>query len=144
MPLNSRYGDSPHWLVSKGRIGEARRNLQQIRTRDVEDELRGIVAAFELARNSKTKPFDCFRGLNLKRTLIVTGLQVLGLAQGTYSICLPHRQRHHQADWAISGTGLNFLLGYMVILFVQIGLPDPFKIIVIGNYPMSAAFDIHH
>jgi len=82
-PLNVRNDYSPHWLVSKGRVEEARRNLQQIRTRDVEDELRGIVTAFELASNSKTKPFDCFRGLNLKRTLIVMGLQVLGLAQGT-------------------------------------------------------------
>jgi hypothetical protein len=131
-------------LVSKGRIEEARRNLQQIRTRDVEDELRGIVTAFELARNSKTKPFDCFRGLNLKRTLIVMGLQVLGLAQGTSSIRLPHYQRHHQTDFTISGTGLNFLLGYMVILFIQIGLPDPFKIIVIGNDTRTTAFPNIH
>jgi hypothetical protein len=131
--LNLLPTDSPHWLVSKGRVDEAQMTLRSLRSYDVEDELRGIIAAFTLTKGAKTKPLDCFRGLNLKRTLIVMGLQILNLAQGTWNAGPPKHLRHRQTHFTTFGTGLNFLLGYMVILFIQIGLPDPFKIIVIGD-----------
>jgi hypothetical protein len=33
----------------------------------------------------------------------------------------------------VSASGLNFLLGYLAVLFVQLGLPNPFQTLVISQ-----------
>lgn len=67
-----------------------------------------------------------WQGPDLKRTLAVIGIYCLYTTQGlcgnvwvdsTYLTC----------------PGLNFLLSYLAVLMVQVGLPDPFKILVISK-----------
>ena len=110
---------SPHWLLLKERIDDARIVYGKLNPRfsdeQLEAEIAGVVAVI---RESKTRPSRQFwllwKGTDLKRTLAVTGI-----------FCFN------------AGQGLNFLLGYMATLLVQLGIPNVFQILLIGEFGCS-------
>ena len=66
--------ESPRWLLSKGRVDEARRALTRIRVDPsppaIEDEMQNIMLSLQAERDKGTYA-DLFRGTNLRRTAIV-------------------------------------------------------------------------
>lgn len=105
--------ENPQWLVQQGRTEEALKVLRPLRPAQGSDDLVRIELAEMIAATSEMGAKrgtlgDCFRGVQLRRTLACMGIACLFQAQG-----------------------LNFLLGYLAVLFVQLGLPNPFQTLVI-------------
>lgn len=82
--------ESPRWLVEKGKVDQARKVLLFLRGKNapahiVEEELVLLVRAEEEQRelHKATAWVDCFKGTNLRRTLIGAGVQSLQQAQGS-------------------------------------------------------------
>lgn len=98
--------ESPRWLIEKGKTDEARKVLSFLRGKlapphIVEEELDLLVRAEAEQRqmHAATSWLDCFRGSNLRRTLIGTGVQSLQQAQGS-----------------------SFVLGFIVVFLKAIGV----------------------
>lgn len=98
--------ESPRWLVEKGRKDQARKVLTFLRGKSalpsmIEEELDLLIRAEAEQRefHSATSWLDCFRGSNLRRTLIGAGVQSLQQAQGS-----------------------SFVLGYVVVFLQTIGI----------------------
>jgi MFS transporter, SP family, sugar:H+ symporter len=109
--------ESPRWLVEIGKINEARASLLSINkgkpTYDVDKELTEIESSHQAALAKGNKPTwrSLFKGTNLKRTLLTVGIQ-----------CIPQ------------SLGLGFMANYLILFFIQLGIPEPFKILVICEY----------
>ena len=81
--------ESPRWLIEKGQTDRARKVLTFLRgsktpAEVIEEELQLLVQA-ELEQRQLHRAsswLDCFRGTNLRRTLIGTGVQSLQQGQG--------------------------------------------------------------
>ncbi|CZS94005.1 related to transporter (major facilitator superfamily) [Rhynchosporium agropyri] len=72
--------ESPVWLVRQGRENDAKKSLLKLTRRNVEGfDADGIILLLketneiEKARSEGTSFFDCFRGMNLRRTEIACG-----------------------------------------------------------------------
>jgi MFS family permease len=105
--------ESPRWLVSKGRVDEARRALTQFRKsgHDIEHELEQIALAVETERNtSKGSYVACFRGRNLRRTMVVFGV-----------------------NFFIQATGQAFGSLYGALLMKSLGTINPFNYTLLNN-----------
>lgn len=98
----------------------------------VRTELADMIAATSEMGTKRGTLGDCFRGVQLRRTLACMGIACLFQAQGGFGrvarSCLIQ-----EADEHVSASGLNFLLGYLAVLFVQLGLPNPFQTLVISQ-----------
>ncbi|KAJ6103202.1 sugar transporter [Penicillium sp. IBT 16267x] len=97
--------ESPWWLVRRGRIQEARKSLMRLTSRndpnfDLDETISLIERTNELEQqiNSGTSYWDCFKGVNLRRTEIV---------------CM---------SWAIQTLCGSTLIGYSTYFFEQAGL----------------------
>jgi sugar porter (SP) family MFS transporter len=105
--------ESPRWLLESGRQDEARKALLHLRRGKAgynpDEDIRALEENYarEVANGSVTWA-QCFRGVDLKRTLIVLGVQ-----------CLQQ------------GQGISFMANYLVIFFMQLGIQDPYMILVI-------------
>ncbi|CAH0027792.1 unnamed protein product [Clonostachys rhizophaga] len=102
--------ESPRWLLGKGRKEEAVKALAYMRAgaeEEVVTELNLIDLAMQEERenNLATSYADCFRGTNLRRTIIAVGVQVLQQAQGN-----------------------SFATTYLVIFLKQVGVKEPLLI----------------
>ncbi|KAL1304369.1 hypothetical protein AAFC00_003372 [Neodothiora populina] len=82
--------ESPRWLVEKGRVEQARKVLTLLRGKKaapaiIEEELELLIKADAEQRefHAATSWLDCFRGSNLRRTMIGAGVQSLQQAQGS-------------------------------------------------------------
>ena len=72
--------------------------------------------------------FDCFRGVQLKRTLTIIGVFCFFQAHGEFSLT-EHR---------LIIPGLGYILSYFAVLLVQLGLPNVFTILVISESESAA------
>uniref|UniRef100_A0A0B7KFS9 Major facilitator superfamily (MFS) profile domain-containing protein n=1 Tax=Bionectria ochroleuca TaxID=29856 RepID=A0A0B7KFS9_BIOOC len=104
--------ESPRWLLGKGRKEEAMKALSYMRAggsteEEVATELNLIDLAMQEERenNLATSYADCFKGTNLRRTIIAIGVQILQQAQGN-----------------------SFTTTYLVIFLKQVGVKEPLLI----------------
>jgi MFS transporter, SP family, general alpha glucoside:H+ symporter len=97
--------ESPWWLVRKGRLEEARRSLQRLTSSPSDTELDNTISMLrhsdeiEKELSAGTSYWDCFRGINLRRTEITC------------------------AAWVIQAASGASLMGYSAYFFEQAGLP---------------------
>ncbi|KAH8897393.1 putative transporter [Thozetella sp. PMI_491] len=113
--------ESPRWLVGKGREADAQKALGALRSNTpsdvIEYEVRLIVAAEEENRKNFSNSWkECFKGPNLRRTLIATGVQCFQQAQGS-----------------------SFMASYLVVFFQALNFTDVYKISVLFRFTMTAA-----
>ncbi|OBT88576.1 hypothetical protein VE02_03988 [Pseudogymnoascus sp. 03VT05] len=109
--------ESPRWLLQRDRPEEALKALGSIRkgsaTKEaVNSELALLQeATWEEEAEHKASTFaDCFRGANLRRTLIASGVQLFQQMQGN-----------------------SFMNNYLVVFLQQIGVEDSLKIFIASN-----------
>ncbi|KAK3631662.1 hypothetical protein LTR56_016769 [Elasticomyces elasticus] len=106
--------ESPRWLVGKGRNEQALKVLRILRRGAPDDviqqEWRLLIAAEEeqAEHHSATTWLDCFRGSNLRRTAIATGVQCLQNAQGN-----------------------SFIATYSIVFLQAIGVTDTYKVLIL-------------
>jgi DNA-binding transcriptional LysR family regulator len=80
--------ESPRYLIEKGRLEDARESLLRLRRGKrgytPDEDLAALEQAHEeaISAHGQAKWSDCFRGSDLKRTLIVLGIQCLQQGQG--------------------------------------------------------------
>lgn len=82
--------ESPWWLVRKGRTEDAKKMLRMLASKgvDVEATLAFIIKTDRLERELEAGStyWDCFRGVNLRRTEISTGVYCTQVLSGIYLI----------------------------------------------------------
>ncbi|KAJ5960718.1 uncharacterized protein N7479_007868 [Penicillium vulpinum] len=151
--------ESPAWLLRKGRTDDALKEQKRLDTNHVNseaviDELQASMAAEELESATHTYA-DCFRGVNLRRTLIVAfaniipqlfGLQLL--ANSSYFMQIVGMSSANSlvflilgiglglianfiSLWALNAFGRRFLilltLGIVMVLWFAVGIAGIFK-----------------
>ncbi|KAH8678260.1 putative transporter [Xylariales sp. PMI_506] len=105
--------ESPRWLVNHGRIEDARQVLYLLRRGTpqslIDEELNLLHQAEEQDRAlyEGTSWIDVFRGSNLRRTLISSGVQCLQQAQGS-----------------------GFIVNYSIVFLQSIGITNSYTILI--------------
>ncbi|UZJ55551.1 hypothetical protein CBS101457_004871 [Exobasidium rhododendri] len=111
--------ESPSWLLTKGRVSEARATLRSIRgfsDEDVEKELAILQAIEEESRLREMPKFwEIYRAENIRRTLV--GGSIFSLNQ-----C----------------SGIILSTTYATVFLTQLGVGDPFVLSLIGNLCLFA------
>lgn len=80
--------ETPHWLLSKGRVRDAERVMLWLRRgtpqKLVLEEVQLVKVAIGEQRelHYASSYLDCFKGTNLQRTMIAIGVQVFQQLQG--------------------------------------------------------------
>ncbi|TQW01272.1 sugar porter (SP) family MFS transporter [Cordyceps javanica] len=120
--------ESPWWLVRKNRLDDARRSLQRLTTRNSGIEFRPdetismMIHTNEMERKIQqgTSYFDLFRGVNRRRTEIVTCVWVIQTLCGAsfmgYSTMF-YRQAGLATENAFSMSLAQYSLGFIGTLF---------------------------
>ncbi|KAL4789424.1 hypothetical protein BDV19DRAFT_383133 [Aspergillus venezuelensis] len=100
--------ESPRYLVYRGRYDEAERVLRSLsnnpETIAQEVELLKAQDLEQRELHRATSVWDCFKGTNLRRTIIAMGVQTLQQAQG-----------------------VSFIQNFVVTFMEQLGFPDPLR-----------------
>ncbi|KAH8812932.1 putative high-affinity glucose transporter [Xylogone sp. PMI_703] len=100
--------ESPRYLVYRGRFSEAEMVLRSLSNKPetITQEVQLLKAQVEEQRelHKASSIIDCFRGPNLRRTIIAMGVQILQQAQG-----------------------VSFIQNFIVTFMQQLGFPDPLR-----------------
>ncbi|ORY26959.1 putative trehalose transport-related protein [Naematelia encephala] len=113
--------ESPWWLVRKGRIDAARKTIYRLNTNPTDEEVSNSLAlmihtnALEKSISEGTSYWDCFRGVDLRRTEIASGA------------------------WAIQNLCGSAFMGYSTYFLEQAGLKQSYAFdLSIGQYAIGA------
>lgn len=133
--------ESPRYLIEKGRLEDARESLLRLRRGKrgytPDEDLAALEQAHEesISAHGQAKWSDCFRGSDLKRTLIVLGIQCLQQGQGIgfmsqYLVSVAGIRAiglaaSHARDIAVADALPQ------VVFFLQIGFTQVYLILVI-------------
>ncbi|KAF4473088.1 high-affinity glucose transporter [Fusarium albosuccineum] len=113
--------ESPRYLVYRGRFDEAESVLKSLSNHPetVPQEVQLLKAQVEEQRelHAASSIRDCFRGTNLRRTIIAMSVQILNQAQG-----------------------VSFIQNFIVTFMQQLGFPDPLRTNVIVT---GCSFAVH-
>ncbi|KAM5358245.1 hypothetical protein ACJZ2D_015463 [Fusarium nematophilum] len=113
--------ESPRYLVYRGRFDEAEEVLRSLSNHPetVPREVQLLKAQVEEQRelHAASSIRDCFRGTNLRRTVIAMSVQILQQAQG-----------------------VSFIQNFIVTFMQQLGFPDPLRTNVIVT---GCSFAVH-
>ncbi|KAL0778842.1 hypothetical protein CaCOL14_005100 [Colletotrichum acutatum] len=100
--------ESPRYLIYGGKYEEAEKVLTRLSNRPetIAQEVQLLKAQVEEQRelHKATSFRDCFKGTNLRRTVIAMGVQILQQAQG-----------------------VSFIQNFIVTFMQQLGFPDPLR-----------------
>lgn len=100
--------ETPRYLVYRGRLQEAEASMKVLfgPHYNAREEIQLLQLQLEEQRefHKATSLLDCFRGVNLRRTVIAMGTQILQQAQG-----------------------ISFINNFIVTFMEQLGFPDPLK-----------------
>ncbi|KAH0613671.1 uncharacterized protein H6S33_005557 [Morchella sextelata] len=108
--------ESPRWLMKKGREEDARKSLTLLHKDDVDFSVESEIAFLKATiteqeeLNKSSTWADCFRGTNLRRTLLAILIQVMQ-----------------------QFTGVSFIFNYGTVFFSQVGVGGPFIIMIMTN-----------
>jgi MFS transporter, SP family, general alpha glucoside:H+ symporter len=97
--------DSPYWLIRKGRIRDAEHSLRRLTSNATERELRNRLAMMvhtdrlEKNFNTESSLFDCFKGVNLRRT------EVACMALSSQTLC--GQPFAYSSTYFLTQAGLN-------------------------------------
>ncbi|BGP40928.1 hypothetical protein JCM10449v2_004893 [Rhodotorula kratochvilovae] len=112
--------ESPWWLVRTGRVDLARKSIRRLLTDPTDEEIDNQVAmivhtnAMEKSVSSGTSYWDCFKGIDLRRTEVASGV------------------------WIIQTICGSSLMGYSTFFLIQAGLAtDSAFSLSIGQYAMG-------
>lgn len=114
--------ESPWWLVRKGRVDDARKQLDRLTSKQANLNLEETIAMmvytteFEREHTANARYVDCFRGVNLRRT---------------EAVCM---------TWAIQTLcGASSIIGFSTYFFVQAGLDESNAFsLSLGTYALGA------
>ncbi|WVR08820.1 hypothetical protein IAU60_005878 [Kwoniella sp. DSM 27419] len=112
--------ESPWWQVRQGRHEEARRTIRRLKKNATDEEVEGQVSlmihtnAIEKTISAGTTYWDCFKGIDLRRTEIASGV------------------------WMIQNLCGSAFMGYSTFFLIQAGLPttNAFNL-SIGQYALG-------
>ncbi|KAF7555879.1 hypothetical protein G7Z17_g1802 [Cylindrodendrum hubeiense] len=113
--------ESPRWLVKQGRTADAAKSLRILRGNDIdaEKEVELLQQLLNKERETKAQSYlECFRGTDLRRTIIVVGTQVLQQA-----------------------LGIPLIANYLGVFLIQIGFTDTLLIVML-TYVIGVAASI--
>ncbi|KAE8381314.1 general substrate transporter [Aspergillus bertholletiae] len=100
--------ETPRYLVYRGRLQEAEASMKVLfgpeYNTSEEIQLLQLQLEEQLEFHKATSIWDCFRSVNLRRTVIAMGTQILQQAQG-----------------------ISFISNFIVTFMKQLGFPDPLK-----------------
>ncbi|WWD16321.1 hypothetical protein CI109_100747 [Kwoniella shandongensis] len=112
--------ESPWWQVRKGYLSEARRTVKRLNKGATEEQIEGSVSlmihtnAIEKSISAGTSYWDCFKGIDLRRTEIASGA------------------------WAIQNLCGSAFMGYSTFFLEQAGLPTEHAFdLSIGQYAIG-------
>ncbi|KAL1517469.1 hypothetical protein ABEB36_001232 [Hypothenemus hampei] len=130
--------DSPYYLIMKGRLEDARKNLQLLRqTQDVTSELERMIEAVKLEREETGKLTDLFTiASNRRATIIVFGLRAIQQFGGTTVITFYAKSIFHEASGDISSTTATIIY-FSLQLFCA--LISSFLVDKLGRKPLLIA-----
>jgi SP family general alpha glucoside:H+ symporter-like MFS transporter len=80
--------ESPWWLVRQNRLAEAEAALTRLTSKELDIEIQKLVSLIVFTTNhernveSRTSYLTCFKGVNLRRTLIVMGVYIMQVLTG--------------------------------------------------------------
>ncbi|KAL6241919.1 hypothetical protein RBB50_011164 [Rhinocladiella similis] len=113
--------ESPRWLIGKDRGSEAEKSLSRLRPNTPFDVLQQEVALILAQEEENRARFsrswtECFKGSNLRRTMIASSVQCLQQAQGN-----------------------SYMSSYRILFFQALGFQDVFKLNVLFMLEMILA-----
>jgi Na+/melibiose symporter-like transporter len=137
--------ESPHWLLLKGKTEDARKSFGRLYGKEASLDARvahlNNVLRHEINNEAGVTYLDCFRGTNLRRTLIVAllfwGNGMIGssfLSQNIYFLIVAGLEPIHCFDIGIGGFALGLLIIPLSSIFSEkIGRRPLYLIGVFGN-----------
>jgi len=119
--------ESPRWLVMKSRIEDARKALTRLHGEEavdlIERELVSIQESLEHDSSGEHSSWVSLLKWGPEGRKAYLGFSL----QGTVKVHLKHANADRMTAWQ-QATGINFITGYGIVFFIQVGIKNAFLI----------------